>query len=175
MKAKIFLVLISTILFSCSAAYQGGPSADFRPLLTKNAHEIIDEVLKERNFETVDGKLVKLSNDAEVKADIWIKDEGFGIIFFDKEKVYEDRVLPEAAPGSKLHVLPALLNITEQDGEESSTKYENVYLFVLSGNDYQYHYNPTPDQREQVTFLEVRNRLIRDVRDFLSWYEELVR
>ena len=46
-----------------------------------------------------------------------------------------------------------------------------VFILFLDDRGFEYQYNPTSENRADITIEEVRTRLTRDLVDFFTWYD----
>lgn len=169
MKAVVFLAGVALVLATstgCGGGQQGAGSLETRPLEEARALEIAAEMLGERGFQIEKNVEVKLANETAFACDYRASEESIALEYMTEQDRESMGPVPPAAPGSRLHVIPARA-ASEDPGEQG----ESLYVFVLDDRKYLYQYNPTSENRADVTFLEVDSRLRRDLADFLSWYE----
>jgi hypothetical protein len=139
---------------------------DTRPLEEGRALEIARRSLAGRQFSlTPSSSTVELWNRVKFQVDVSVLGEPIAIEYLTEENRLDIGEVPPAATGSRLHVLAA------STMSESTGRLEKVFLLILDARRYIYQYNPTSQSRADVTFVEVSERLQRDLWDFLSWYE----
>ena len=141
-----------------------------RPLEEARALTAIAEALAARNFQAEIEQPVKLSTGQELVADLRVQGERIAIEYLSSADMAQLESIPAPAPGSRLHVV-----IAQTVPKDDPSSKENLYLFFINENNFVYQYNPTSDNRSNVTFMEVNSRLKRDVNDFLTWYEKQTR
>ncbi len=169
---KLKLIAIA-LLFACIAipAGCGGPQQgpavlDTRPLEETKALEIIESMLTKRGYIASKGEKVELATKSVFPCDYRINGHKIAIEYLTAQDRTTIGNIPPAAQGSRLHVLPAKVPALEAGAQG-----EPVYIYFVDEQKYIYQYNPTSENRADVTYLEVESRLRRDLADFLSWYE----
>lgn len=170
MKQKTLIIAplawILGILAGCGGAQNQTARLDVRPLEENKALDIIKDVLAERGYTPRPETVVALPTQTSFPCDFTAEGHPIGIEFLTEKDRTSLGVIPEAAPGSRLHVLSARTVATDQN-----PKNEPMYVFFIDDRKFVYQYNPTSEQRADVTVLEIDSRLRRDLADFLSWYE----
>jgi len=158
------LLLVSTV--SCGGQQQPQAKLETRPLEEAKAHEIIVSVLTGRNYAVTTKAEIQLATKAVFPCDFRVVGEKIAIEYVTAQDRIAIGQIPPAAQGSRLHVLPA-----SAVPEDPAAQGEPVYVFFIDDGLYEYQYNPTSQNRADVTFGEVESRLRRDLADFLSWHE----
>ena len=150
----------------CGGAQTGEAKLDTRPLEEPKVFEIINAVLLERAYTAQTDVTLELTTQAKFKSDFRIVGQKVAIEYVIDQDRIEMGLVPPPATGSRLHVLQA--NTVPSDPQQAP---ETLYIFFLDDKNYEYQYNPTSENRADITFTEVQTRLKRDVVDFLTWYE----
>lgn len=169
MRTLAILILAAFSLFgafSCGGKQQASPTLEIRPLEEAKAHDIIEEILKQRGYTFQKNIHVQLKTGASFPADYKIQGHKLAVEYLTEQDLSTTDNIPPAAEGSRLHVLSG--SVLPGPGQADP---EQVFIFFIHAKDFMYHFNPTPDHRADVTVLEVDSRLRRDLHDFLSWYE----
>lgn len=169
MRIPALLFIINVIIFSssCGSTQSVNTNIEKRPLEEEKALNVVHNVLQERGYDFVSDVKIKLSNDVSFSCDVRVLKEKVSIEYLSQKDMDSIGLIPPPAQGSKLHVVPAVTVV----GDEEDAPAEHLYVFFLSETDYQYHFNPTSTVRADVTYSEVESRLRRDLNDFLSWHE----
>ncbi len=175
--AFLFIIPCALVLssaLSCGGARTGNAPVELRPLEENKALDIAGSVLAEKGYQVYLNQTVTLSNGTTFSCDLRVAGKGIAIEYITAVDASQTGPIPPPAEGSRLHVIPAtILPPPEQLQVDPATPAENAYIFILNEDNYPYHFNPTPETRSEVTYLEVENRLRRDLKDFLAWYENL--
>jgi len=164
--SNIILAVAMAVTMSCGGAQTNSDNLDTRPLEETKAFEIINQILTERGYLLSRDVRVKIATDAAFPCDFRINGNKIAIEYLTQQDRLTIGNIPAAAPGSRLHVLPA-----KAVSEDPNVQGESIYIFFIDESDYIYQYNPTSNHRADVTFMEVDSRLRRDLADFLTWYE----
>ena len=159
-------LLLTPLAAGCGGAQTGEVKLDTRPLEEPKVFEIINAVLKERAYTAETDATLELTTQAKFKADFRIVGQKVAIEYIIDQDRVEMGLIPPPATGSRLHVLQA--DTVPTDPTQAP---ETIYIFFLDDKNYEYQYNPTSENRADITFTEVQTRLKRDVIDFLTWYE----
>jgi hypothetical protein len=159
-------VLLTALAGGCGGAQVEQAKLDTRPLEEPKVFEIINAVLAERSYTAQTDAVIELTTKARFNADFRIVGQRVAIEYVIDQDRIEMGLIPPAATGSRLHVLQA--DTVPSDPKQAP---ETLYVFLLDDKDYAYQYNPTSENRADITFTEVQTRLRRDIVDFLTWYE----
>lgn len=159
------------LVFFALAAGCGGPQQETakletRPLEEAKASDIIAAVLTERGYVASRDVKIELSTKMVFDCDFRVDGQTIALEYVTRQDRTTMGVIPPPAPGSRLHVLPAKVV-----PDDPSTQGEPIYVYIIDENKYEYQFNPTSENRADVTFLEVESRMRRDLADFLTWYE----
>ena len=176
--AGVVLLLADTA--GCGGAQQAQGMIDVRPLGEDQAFEVIESLLSERGYAWEKDLTVGLSPKMVFKCDYRVKDTELGIEFLTEQDKLEIGNIPPPAAGSRLHVLRAYAvhDVAAELNAPPSTqvaraKKEPLYVFFIDAKNFQYQYNPTSENRADVTLPDVKVRLRRDLADYVTWYENL--
>jgi len=150
----------------CGGAQDGQVKLDTRPLEQPKAFDILNAALAERDYAVDADFKVELTTQARFAADLHATGQKFAIEYLVEQDRIEIGFIPPPAAGSRLHVLQATAVTAEADKPG-----ETLYVFFLDDRSYEYQFNPTSENRADITLAEVQSRLKRDVVDFLTWYE----
>ncbi|MBN2804587.1 MAG: hypothetical protein JXR91_15950 [Deltaproteobacteria bacterium] len=162
---NILILSLLIMMNSCGAAQVQTTPIELQPLEEFKALEIIRNTLALKGYKIAPSATVTLSNNSTFNTDISVVNEQISVEYVTEQDTRDKGYMPATAAGSRLHVLPATIKISE-------TVTSPTYILILNEDQYMYHARPTPDLRAPVTYHEVENRLIRDLNDFLSWYEK---
>lgn len=154
------------LVAGCGGPQQETAKLETRPLEEAKASDIITAVLTERGYVASRDVKIELSTKVVFDCDFKVNDQKIALEYVTRQDLTTMGAIPPPAPGSRLHVLPAKVV-----PDDPSTQGEPVYVFMIDENDYEYQFNPTSENRADVTFLEVESRMRRDLADFLAWYE----
>lgn len=163
---SLSIFLLVAFLGSCSGAQQQNAALETRPLEEPKAIDIIGAVLKERGYTAMAGSKIELSTKAVFECDFRVNDTRMVIEYLTAQDSTNIGAIPPMAPGSRLHVVPA-----KTVPDDPSEQGEPVYVYFIKSSKYVYQFNPTSENRADVTFLEVEARMRRDLTDFITWYE----
>ncbi len=163
---NLFVLFCALVTLGCGGQQKQSADLETRPLEESKALEIISNMLTERGYLTTRDVEIELSTKARFKIDFRVNGHKMAIEYLTRQDRTTIGDIPPAAVESRLHVLPAKA-VSEDPGEQG----EPVYIFIIDEKKYIYQYNPTSENRSDVTYLEVESRLRRDLADFLSWYE----
>ena len=164
---KLLVIPFFTSLVSCGGSQQQAANLDVRPLEENRAFEIIEEMVAERSYLfDKDVPVVLNANKKPFKCDYRLKNQKIAIEYLTEQDRATMGDIPPPAVGSRLHVLQAQTAATTPGAAT-----EPLYVMFIDDRKFIYHFNPTSEQRADVTFMEVDSRLRRDLADFLSWYE----
>jgi hypothetical protein len=163
----IFTILTLVITAACAAPQVHEQKIELQPLEEYKAIEIITSTLASRGYKKAPETTIQLSNNTQFICDFTVAGESIALEYVTDKDTQVKGVIPDAAAGSRLQVIPATAIATDANAAASPS----IYLMVIKDKDYMYHARPTPEMRAPVTFHEVENRLRRDITDFLSWYE----
>jgi len=159
-------LLLSTLAVGCGGAQSGEAKLDTRPLEEPKVFEILNAVLAERSYTAETDVTIELTTQARFKADFRVVGQKIAIEYLTEQDRIEIGLIPPAAAGSRLHVLQA--NTVPSDPKQAG---ETLYVFFLDDRSYAYQFNPTSENRADITFTEVQTRVKRDLIDFFTWYE----
>jgi hypothetical protein len=151
---------------ACGGAQNGPARLDTRPLEEPKAFDIVSAVLAERGYTAETGTSVELTTQARFQADFRVAGQKIAIEYLVEQDRVEIGLIPPPAAGSRLHVLQATTVPKEANGTG-----ETLYVFFLDDRSYLYQFNPTSENRADITLNEVQSRLKRDLIDFFTWYE----
>ncbi len=163
---NLFVLICALVTLACGGQQKQSSNLETRPLEESKALEIISNMLTERGYITAMDMEIELSTKTRFKVDFRVNGHKMAIEYLTRQDRTTIGDIPPAAVESRLHVLPAKA-VSEDPGEQG----EPVYIFIIDEKKYIYQYNPTSENRSDVTYLEVESRLRRDLADFLSWYE----
>ncbi|MDD5309479.1 MAG: hypothetical protein PHU25_19350 [Deltaproteobacteria bacterium] len=169
MPALIRAMAAALLLFSaagCGGGQKEQKTLDTRPLEESRAFEIISQMMQERGFKAVRDVQIELSNQVRFPCDLRAEGQAFCIEYLTDRDRLDIGMVPPPAVGSRLHVLSA-----RTISDDPSVAIEPIYVFFIDDRKFVYQYNPTSDNRADITYQEVESRLRRDVSDFLSWYD----
>jgi hypothetical protein len=161
--AAAFLLVLTA---GCGGGQKEQRTLDTRPLEESRAFEIISKMMQERGFKPVRDVEVELTNQVRFPCDLRAEGQAFCVEFLTDPDRLEIGMVPPPAAGSRLHVLSA-----RTVSNDPSAATEPIYVFFIDDRKFVYQYNPTSDNRADITYQEIESRLDRDVSDFLSWYE----
>jgi len=165
--AAIAATLAAGTLFAgCGGAQNGPAKLDVRPLEEPKAFDVVKAVLAERGYTGETGTKVELTTQARFEADFRVPGKKIAIEYLVDQDRVEIGLIPPPASGSRLHVLQA--TTVPADAKAAG---ETLYVFFLDDRSYEYQFNPTSDNRADITLNEVLSRLKRDLIDFFTWYE----
>jgi len=150
----------------CGGAQGGQAKLDSRPLEEPKAFDILNAVLAERNYPVETKFEIELTTQARFAADLHATGQKFAIEYLVEQDRIEIGFIPPPAAGSRLHVLQAT-TVPAEAGKTGDT----LYVFFLDDRSYEYQFNPTSENRADITLAEVQSRLKRDIIDFLTWFE----
>jgi hypothetical protein len=165
--AALLGALAAALSTGCGGAQTEAVKLETMPLEEQKAFDIFDEVLKERGYTAEKDVTVELTTKARFAADVRVVGKRVAIEYLRQQDKIEIGLIPPPAAGSRLHVLQS--NTVPADPK--ATPPETIYIFFLDEKNYEYQYNPTSENRADITFTEVQSRLKRDVIDFFTWYE----
>ncbi|MDJ0765435.1 MAG: hypothetical protein QNJ97_20815 [Myxococcota bacterium] len=160
------LLFVTVLSWGCGGPQTQQPDLDIRSLEENRALEIIEEVLAERGYRFEKDAGVAFANQRTFKADVKVKDHAMAIEYLTDHDIESIGEIPDPAAGSRLHVIAA-----KSLPKDPSGRVKPAYILFIDSRKFTYHFNPTSDQRADVTFLEVDSRLRRDLADYISWYE----
>jgi len=163
---NLFVLICVLVTLACGGRQKQSADLETRPLEESKALEIISNMLTERGYITARDVEIELSTKTRFKIDFQVNGHKMAIEYLTRQDRTTIGDIPPAAVESRLHVLPAKV-VSEDPGVQG----EPVYVFIIDEKKYIYQYNPTSENRSDVTYLEVESRLRRDLADFLSWYE----
>lgn len=171
MRISILIVILAATCahFGCGGSEQHAANIDARPLEENRAFEIIEEMIAERSYMFDKDVGVALTNKKPFRCDYRVKNHPIAIEYLTEQDRITMGEIPAPAAGSRLHVLQAQTVPAAADVPS-----EQIYVLFIDDRKFVYQYNPTSEQRADVTFMEVDSRLRRDLADFLSWYETKV-
>ena len=176
----LVLLLISSAAIGCGGTQKTQAKLDIRPLGETQAYEVIEIILAERGYTWERDINVGLSGNLIFKCDYRVKDTEIAIEFLTEQDKLTMGVIPPPAAGSRLHVLRAYAvndvatELNAPPGSQvSRAGKEPLYVFFVDDANFQYHFNPTSENRADVTLPDVKARLRRDLADYISWYENL--
>jgi hypothetical protein len=161
--------LVFGVQIGCGASEKHAANIDVRPMEENKAFEIIEEMIAERTYLFEKDVGVALTNKIPFKCDFRVKNNAIAIEYLTEQDRLALGEIPPPAAGSRLHVLQGQ-TVPSAPGLPA----EPVYILFIDDRNFVYHFNPTSEQRADVTFMEVDSRLRRDLADFLSWYETKV-
>lgn len=150
----------------CGGAQEGPAKLDTRPLEEQKALDVLSSVLAARGYQAEADASIELATQARFRADVRVKGQKIAIEYLVQQDRIEIGFIPPPAAGSRLHVLQA----TTVPAEPTGTA-EPLYVFFLDDKNYEYQFNPTSDNRADITLTEIQSRLERDLVDFFTWYE----
>jgi hypothetical protein len=150
----------------CGGSQTGPTKLDTRPLEEQKAFDVIKAVLAERGYTAEADVAIELTTKARFQADFRLTGQKIAIEYLVDQDRIEIGAIPPPATGSRLHVLQA--TTVPADPKQAG---ETLYIFFLDDRNYLYQFNPTSENRADITLNEVQSRLKRDVVDFLTWYE----
>jgi hypothetical protein len=150
----------------CGGAQNGPAKLDTQPLEEQKAFDIVKIVLAERGYTAETDTSVELTTQARFKADFRVVGQKIAIEYLVEQDRIEIGLIPPPASGSRLYVLQATTVPAEANGAA-----EPLYVFFLDDRSYVYQFNPTSENRADITLNEVQSRLKRDLIDFFTWYE----
>jgi len=163
--AAVALVLMG-FAAGCGGAQEGPAKLDIRPLEQQKALDVISSVLAARGYQAEADVTIELTTQARFKADVRVVGQKIAIEYLMDQDRVEIGLIPPPAAGSRLHVLQAATVPADAAGSP-----ETLYVFFLDDQSYKYQFNPTSDNRADITLTEVQSRLERDLVDFFTWYE----
>jgi hypothetical protein len=174
-------ILTLAAVSGCAGVQQQQAKLDIRPLGETQAFEVIEVILAERGYTWERDVNVGLSGNMIFKCDYRVKDMEIAIEFLTEQDKLTMGNIPPPAAGSRLHVLRAYsvddvaseLNAPPSTLAARAGK-EPLYVFFIDDTNFRYHFNPTSENRADVTLPDVQARLRRDLADYISWYENLV-
>jgi hypothetical protein len=161
-----FLLLCTAAASGCGGAQSQAAPLDTRPLEEDKALELIDGAAAERGLTIVRNAPVSLSGAQVFGADVRVTGRKIAIEYLTNQDRVEIGAIPPPAQGSKLHVLPGTA-VAKAAGQPN----DPVFILFLDDRGFEYQYNPTSENRADITLEEVRTRLKRDLVDFFTWYD----
>jgi hypothetical protein len=159
-------ILLAAWAGGCGGPQEAGPALETRPLEEEKALEVIGDEIADRGLTIERDVAVSLSAAQTFQADVRVVDRRIVIEYLSSQDRVEIGAIPPPAPGSKLHVLPC----TTTPAAAGQAR-EQLFVLFLDDRGFEYQFNPTSENRADVTLAEVRSRLRRDLVDFFTWYD----
>lgn len=150
----------------CGGPQETGAALETRPLEEPKALEIIGNELADRGLSAERDVEVSLSTAQSLRADLRVVDRRIAIEYLSSQDRTDIGPIPPPAQGSKLHVLPCSA-APSAPGQPP----EQLFVLFIDDRGFEYQFNPTSENRADITLAEVTSRLRRDLSDFFTWYD----